>query len=297
MKCWVLLATVMMGLISLTPAFGSITVTSTVSGGDGSPLVAEILGVGISASNISYTGANIAAGTFTGGVSAGIGIESGIILTSGSALLAQGSNDNDATTRDNGLSGDSDLDALIPGFATYDATVLEFDFVSNGGNVYFNYVFASEEYNEYTNTPYNDVFGFFMDGVNIALIPGTTTPVSINNVNGGNPLGVGATNPHLYNNNDLNDGGPFFDIEYDGFTDAFTAQFIGLTAGTHHIKLAIADAGDRILDSAVFIESGTFSDIPTPLLAAVPEPATAIIWSVLGTLAITLGWRRRRRTV
>jgi len=27
---------------------------------------------------------------------------------------------------------------------------------------------------------------------------------------------------------------------------------------------------------------------------AVPEPATLIIWSLLGTLAITVGWRRRK---
>ncbi|OOP55722.1 MAG: hypothetical protein AYP45_13160 [Candidatus Brocadia carolinensis] len=47
----------------------------------------------------------------------------------------------------------------------------------------FQYVFASEEYNEFVGAGFNDVFGFFVDGVNIALIPSTTMPVAIDNVN------------------------------------------------------------------------------------------------------------------
>ena len=101
------------------------------------------------------------------------------------------------------------------------------------------------------------------------MIPGTDTPVSINNVNGGNPFGSNASNPDLFNNNDLTDGGPFFDIEYDGFTDVFTAEITGLDPGTNNIKIAIADAGDSSFDSAVFIEGGTFSSTPNPVI---PNP-------------------------
>jgi hypothetical protein len=201
-------------------------------------------------------------------------------MTSGQASSAVGPNDSDSTTTANGFAGDTNLDTLIPGFSTFDATVLEFDFETAGGDLFFNYVFASEEYNEYVNTSFNDVFGFFLDGVNIALIPGTTTPVSIDNVNGGNPLGTSASNPAFYINNDLSDGGPFYDIEYDGFTTKFTAQALGLGAGTHKIKLAIADAGDRILDSAVFIQAGSFSDTPDDPKKT-PEPT-----SLLGLLTI-----------
>lgn len=269
------------------PASAAITVSQS---NDADALANGILGSGITLSGAaSYTGHATASGFFTGGVSAGIGIESGIVLTSGNVNLIDSVNNSDAATGSNGLPGDADLNAL--GYSTLDATVLEFDFTTAGGDLYFNYVFGSEEYNEYTNSSFNDVFAFFLNGANIALIPGTTTPVSVNNVNGGNPYGTSATNPHLFNNNDLNDGGPFFAFEYDGFTNVFTAQKLGLGAGTHHIKLAIADTADRILDSGVFIQGGTFSDEPTD-----PIPAPGAI--LLGSMGVGLvGWLRRRRTL
>ncbi|MCC5611262.1 choice-of-anchor L domain-containing protein, partial [Nostoc sp. CHAB 5834] len=135
---------------------------------------------------------------------------------------------------------------------------------------------------------YNDVFGFFVDGKNIALLPVTGTPVSISNVNGGDPLGTNAQNPVFYNNNDLSDGGPFFNIQYDGFTNVFTAQAKGLAAGRHKIKLAIADAGDSRYDSAVFIQAGTFSSTRK----SVPEPASILsllAFSAFGATSVLKG--------
>ena len=149
--------------------------------------------------------------------------------------------------------------------ATEDATYLEFDFQLDPAasqDLYFNFVFASEEYNEFANSLFNDVFAFFIDGRNIAFIPGTTTPISINTINGGNPLGTNPQNPQFYNNNSLVDNGQFLNLlGYDGFTEVFTAQRVGVGPGTHTIKLAISDVFDQDLDSAVFLQLGSFANI------------------------------------
>ncbi len=262
-----------------TPAF-SITITSMDSA---EGLAQSLVGSGITISNISFTGTNVAAGYFSGGEAAGIGIEDGVVLTTGFASNLDGTtNTEDGITGENHVAGDSDLDELIPG-TTLDATVLSFDFVSQGDAAYFNYVFGSEEYNEYVNEGFNDVFGFFVNDKNYALIPGTDdVAVSINNINNN-------SYSEYYHDNDLSDVNPTLPFEYDGFTDVFMASITGLTAGeTYNIKLAIGDVGDSLLDSGVFLQAGSFSDKP-----AVPEPATMLLLGS-GLIGLAVFGRKKR---
>jgi len=253
--------------VAASPALVTEDLTGPLTPDD---LATDLAGVGITISNVTYTGAEVAAGRFSGGTGI-IGFESGIILSSGDVANVVGPNVEDDITTVNGTAGDADLDALS-GFTTYDAAVLEFDFVPETGSVIFRYVFASDEYNEYVHTQFNDVFAFLINDVNCALVDGD--PVSINTINNGNPFGsTPAENPALYINNDLDDEGGAIDTEMDGLTVVLTCQ-ASVTAGeTNRIKLAIADASDSILDAAVFLEAGSFVPVtPTPTVAPEVPP-------------------------
>lgn len=226
-------------------------------------LVEAILGPGITYSNVFFDGTMApttaaSAGTFTNGTGAGMEVDEGIVLSSGYVLNALGPNSSDAITGVLGTPNDPDLDALVGG-GTFDRTVLEFDFVPTANTVFIEYVFGSDEYNEFVGSAFNDVFAFFVNGVNIALIPSTAIPVAINNVNYGDPYGSVCNYCAYYVNNDLSDGGPFFDFEADGFTTKFVGEATVTPNATNHIKIAIADRGDDVLDSWVFIKAESFS--------------------------------------
>ena len=257
--------------ICITVRQPELSSVSTLALNEGEPpltiedVAQTLLGQGVAISNVTLTGAAASAGLFAGGAST-IGLNSGIILSSGSVHGAKGPNGSDNTTTAFGTEGDADLTALS-GFPTHDASILDFDFVPSGDKVSFRYVFGSEEYNEFVSSQFNDVFGFFITGPgingNFALVPGTGEPVSINSINGGNPFGtVPVSNPSLYRNNDPNDPGPAtIDIQADGMTVVLTLTATVVPGETHHMKLAIADAGDFVLDSWVFIQSGSFHAI------------------------------------
>lgn len=221
-------------------------------------LVEMIIGGDLTYSNVVYTGTAASAGFFNNGNDAGLDIESGIMLSSGTLLNALGPNTNTQISADLGLPGDADLTALA-GYATLDATVLEFDFVPTRSIVYVAYIFASDEYNEWVGSQYNDVFAFFLDGINIALIPSTAIPVAINNVNNG-------SYPVYYNDNAFWPVAPY-DLECDGFTTRLVATKNITPNVTHHIKFAIADASDHYYDSWVFIQAASFggTNPETPL--------------------------------
>lgn len=226
-------------------------------------LVNTILGDGVTVQNVQLTGVERSSGTFSGGTGI-IGFEDGIVLSTGDIEHIVGPNVSDDISAVNDLPGDPDLEALIPGFNTNDATILEFEFIPENDVVSFQYVFASDEYNEYVNTEFNDVFGFFINGENRALLPDNETVVSINNVNGGNPFGTDASNPEFFRNNDLNDGGGDINTEMDGLTVVLSVEAQVNAGEVNTIKMAIADAGDFILDSNVMIKAGSFTDQPAP---------------------------------
>jgi hypothetical protein len=253
---------------SLAVALASVSVDDTLTP---QALAEMLVGTEVTLSNTSFTGSAAGSGSFTGGTGI-VGFEAGVILGSGAVTGVVGPNNSDNWSVSFSQPGDADLNTLIPGYTTYDATVLEFDFecptgTAGGDVISFYYVFTSEEYNEYVNSPFNDVFGFFLNGVNIALLPDGVTPVSINNVNngysaGGGLPGTGPSNPAYYINNDLDDSGGSIDLQADGLTVVLGAQATINPGVPNHMKLAIADAGDGVLDSWVFLQAGSFVCAP-----------------------------------
>ena len=230
-------------------------------------LAQSLVGTGVAISNVTYTGAKRAAGMFTSSANV-LGFTNGVVLSSGSARNVAGPNCEDGMSVDNGEPGDADLDTIVgEGNITNDAAVLQFDFVPTSSTISFQYVFASEEYNDYV-FQFNDVFGFFLTDTttnttsNIALVPGTNPPqpVSINTVNDGNPVGEGAVNPQFYINNQfIYPTAAPLDTELNGSTTVFTAQATVVPGRTYHIKLGVADANDFALDSNVFVQAGSLS--------------------------------------
>ena len=270
------------------PVPGLVTQDIATGGMTPASIVQALVGTGVGISNIQYNGAPVAAGTFSGGTGI-IGFAQGIVLSSGDVSSVVGaSNTSESTSTDNLLPGDASLDALVGGF-TQDATVLEFDFQCPSTSVIsFQYVFTSEEYDEWVNTQYNDVFAFFLNGQNIALIPGTTTPVAINNVNCGNPYVAGSgTNCALYTTNACDSlGGTYpctnLATEMDGLTSVFSATGT-LQPGVNHIKLAISDRGDGIYDSNVFIRGESFVCGPALPVFDPPTPCGQTLSAVAGS--------------
>ncbi len=223
-------------------------------------LVESLVGTGVTVSGVTMDCPTGAFGFFEC-VDCNVGIDSGIILTSGSADLAVGPNNSSGSTGGAGTPGDPDLDAIPGVLGTYDACVLEFDITVTSDTIRFNYSFGSEEYLEFVGS-FNDVFAFYISGPgivgteNLAIIPGTATPVSINNVNN-------VSNPSYYNINgtgwDLPYSADDYYIQYDGFTTVLEAKRNVIPCETYHLKMAIADDLDWALDSGVFIEAGSLT--------------------------------------
>src|SRR5437660_2518964 len=250
-----------------------LVVTDLNNGVTPADLVNELVGTGVTISNVTYSGSMRAAGRFAGGTTI-IGFDSGIVLSTGNVQTVAGDPpcsrgvegpnnchevdgpDGTSNSTDFGLPGDPDLTALS-GFPTFDAAILEFDFVPEFSTVQFQYVFSSDEFSDYANTAYNDVFAFFVNGVNCALVPGTNEHVSVNTINNGNSVGGDPTphHPELFRDNVRPN--VTINTQMDGLTVMLTCT-ANVTPGVpNHMKLAIADASDASFDSAVFLKAAS----------------------------------------
>jgi outer membrane protein OmpA-like peptidoglycan-associated protein len=230
-----------------------------------------LVGNGVLCRNVKFNGSSKSIGTFNFSFICE-NFKHGLLLSTGEIDDVAGPNNSTATSGNNKKSGDKSL-TKIARKKTFDAAVLEFDFISSANKVSFNYFFGSEEYLEYVGSRFNDVFGFFISGPgmkekNLALLPGKNKKnfVTINNVN------------HVKNSEFFIDNNWFGkngkekkfkkksldkdvlnNLQYDGFTKVLKAESNVVPGKVYHIRIAIADAGDGILDSGVFLEKNSFT--------------------------------------
>ena len=194
--------------------------------------------------------------------------ENGLIMTSGDVANAAGPESGVLVDGDYNWPGDGDLEAFIPGLNagdTNNASIIEFDFVPVSNNISFDFIFAAEEYGTFQCT-FTDAFAFLLtdssgNTTNLAIVPGTNDPISVltvrddqynescESVNAewfANYYGPGGLPPLTSPTN------------FIGHTEVMTAQSVVIPNELYNIKLVVADDGDTIYDSAVFIDGGSF---------------------------------------
>ncbi len=220
-------------------------------------LMAQLLGKGVKAENVSIKGDNRQIGIFSGAKDI-VEFDSGIVLSTGYAKEVF--NDNFYIENLNGL-GDPDLELINGGFESHDAISLEFDIVSSTDKLSFKYLFASNEWGE--PSKYNDSFGLFVNGVNKAIIPNSNNPVNIQSIlsasgyEGGTKI-TPATNGYLINTENVND------FKFNGRTVVLSCEAAVTPGQVNHVKICMGDTSDFSCDSAIFLMGGSLTGEDNP---------------------------------
>jgi len=237
----------------------------------------NLFGFCVEVFDLSFTGSPDAFGAFSYNGDE-LGLDEGIIISTGDVVSAVGPNEQSQVTTQFYTAGDQDLNSLTE-YLTFDACVIEFDFLASSDNLLAcEFVFASEEYPEFIGSMFNDIFGFFIsepyedifgdqdpnfsqEMQNIAYIPGTQLPISINNINPTNNPDYYVDNCSQTNNDELQYVAANYegaDIEYDAFSIPISLEAEIKKDVLYRLKIAIADASDPKFDSSLFLRSNSF---------------------------------------
>ena len=263
--------------------------------------VQALVGPGITVSNVVMTNNSANQIGIFDGQNSNIGFNSGVVMAAGPVNGLIGN----AGMADAGQPGNGQTDADLLTIAqsvtsnpsaglinsVNDVISLEFDFVPSSNVASFNFVFSSDEYTAWINSTFNDVFAFFVSGPgitgpfnappgfpggaqNVALVPGTNTPITISTIY---PAGVpgeppAGLNPQLYVSNA---GGTTH--THNGFTVPIPIELNVQCGETYHFRFAIGDGSDTYLNTAVFLEAGSFvSDAVDVTVATVSGDSTIV---------------------
>ena len=211
----------------------------------------------------------------------------GVVLVSGNAKYAEGpalifNNPDFSTPNINDWPGDQQLTDYMNDYfnepdSTYvNASSIEFDFTPIKSELKFNFIFASNDYSGGQQCFFSDVFAFFLTNTetgqttNLAVVPGTNDPVSVLTIRKalhspldfeGNPI-CGDVNPEYFgvlHRDGFNGEDPALSpINFYGRTVPMVAESVVVPGVKYHLKLVVQDKFDSTMDSAVFLEAGSF---------------------------------------
>ena len=198
-------------------------------------------------------------------------INEGIIIRNGAAINTQGQYLNTNLSTQINTNSDVYLQNLSNSSgqtaAITDVAFLEFDFIPLSNTFNFNFLFASNEYGEY-QCEFSDVFAFVLTNLstgvstNLAVIPGTSTPVTVKDIRNS-----------IYNfpgETCASSNASFFDVynvinpsastlNMRGHTVLMNAASAVIPNTPYKIRLVIGDYNDSSYDSAVFLAAGSFT--------------------------------------
>ncbi|MEP7264201.1 MAG: choice-of-anchor L domain-containing protein [Bacteroidota bacterium] len=270
-----IILTVLLIVAGLTTSLAQLIITVPPAG-NYSSIQSALFPAGITSVSPTFRGDASSIATFVSGATNNIGFNDGVFLSTGHTSSAANPQSSQQDF-DMAIEGDTDLQYLT-GAVVRDVAVFEFDITLKSDSLKFRFVFASEEYPEFTCAPFVDVMGIFLTGPkpgggfynkeNITHIPQTSIPVGINSINAGSPGANAGANNCTNVNESLNYSSYYVNntggtnIIFDGFTIPILVNVPVYACETYHIKIAIADVSDGLFDSGLFIESFTPGGFP-----------------------------------
>ncbi len=261
------------------------TQVATQAGAITSAIMASTAGITVDTTSLTMT-AGASSAMFYDGSLAGLGIGKGILITSGTAPNT--SNTITYFGQDNNMSGDPALDAVVNtvfNTVSYDATSITFSFNVSDPSISaisMDVMFGSDEYPEWVDA-FVDIGVVLVNGTNVAYFNNDPlAPLSV--------IGSNLANSYFRDNTgNLDIYGTAIPgvtstlpIEYDGVS-APLKIYAPVHAGVNTIEIGIADTGDHVYDSGLFIANIAASNAPTSGVSVV-APCTAGADTVTGTV-------------
>lgn len=228
------------------------------TGASATQMANAIFGDGVTVVSASYSGDNRSSGIYSNGDAVsptGTPGDTGVILSTGKAKdftnsSGQANQNTGTSTNTSGVNNDADFNAIAGG-NTYDASILDVDFIPTGDTMTMQFIISSEEYPEYW-AAYSDIVGVWVNGNYVPISVGNGD-ADVQNINSGNN-----NNQFLDNTNDA------YNTEMDGLSITLTLT-IPVNAGVvNSIRIGVADQGDSAYDTNLLIAGDS---IQTTLVA------------------------------